>query len=393
MELGLISVLAAGVLTLLTPCVLPMLPVYLSMLLGASVESLRLSGMRWRLAASTSFFVLGFSLVFSLLGLVASTVGGALHEQREALLVAGGAVIVVFGLKHLGVLRIGFLDRVLQVRTKGQGRVTGYAGAFMFGVVFALGWTPCVGPILGTVLTYVATTTSSPALGAAYLFSYSLGVGLPLLAVSLAANRWLPQLRKLHRHLPKIERTSGAVMVAVGLALVGPRLGVLWQEWTPASSAQAEDTWALEPSNGQPRLVEFFADGCPTCQRMAPVLDQLETDCIGQRVEVLRVNVSQPRYRHLARAEGIRAVPTIKLFDASGSLTRVLLGERSIPELRAAAAALVGGSCAGERAGRRLQSDGATCDAQLPPERLAAAAQSKPTSSQPAVCEAAASTP
>ena len=353
MELSLITVFGAGVATLATPCILPMLPVYLSMLLGAGIDSARTTEGKRRLMVRATAFVAGFSVVFTLLGMAASALGGLLAGHRSTLLVVGGLLILLFGLKYLKVLRLPWLDGTWQIERRGT--AAGMAGAFLFGVVFALGWTPCVGPILGTVLTYTAATTSSPAMGALYLFVYSLGVGLPLLGLSLAADRLVPQLRKLYRHLPKLEAATGVLLVVTGLGLVLPALV------RPATAA-GEDGGGPVAATGEviapelgraserPRLVEFFGEDCPVCRRMKPRLAQLREDCVGHQVEILEVSVDEPRNQSLVRQHRISAVPVLKLLDADGNEVRELYGERDLSELRTAAASLILTSCAGQAA-------------------------------------------
>jgi cytochrome c-type biogenesis protein len=361
MELGLVSVFAAGLATLLTPCVLPMLPVYLTLLLGAGLDSARTGRERWRLVLVAAFFVAGFSLVFTLLGMAASGIGGLLEHHREELLVAGGVLIALFGLKYLGVLRIGLLDRTAQL--EGSQRATGIVRAFLFGIVFALGWTPCVGPILGSVLTYTAATTSSPLVGALYLFIYSLGVGLPLLGLSVAADRIVPLLKKVNRHLPVFEKITGAAMILVSVGLIYP---TVVRPAAPAGegSSGAVDTRGItitpaigEPAD-RPRLVEFFSEHCPVCQRMKPRLSQLREDCFGHRIEIIEVNVDDPRNQALAKAHSVGAVPTIRLFNAAGSMNAQLYGERTLTDLRVAAASLVEATCQGEIGSRGFDDPG-----------------------------------
>ena len=152
MGVDLAAVFGIGVLTLATPCVLPLIPIYLGMLLGSSVEAAREPGGRARLVTATAAFG---ALVFTLLGLGASAVGSFLQEHRAWLTILGGGLIILFGLKFLRVLRLPWLDRQMQLPELKTGRRL--LDAALFGVVFALGWTPCVGPILGSVLTYTAS--------------------------------------------------------------------------------------------------------------------------------------------------------------------------------------------------------------------------------------------
>jgi cytochrome c-type biogenesis protein len=366
MEHSILSIFGAGLLTLVTPCILPMLPVYLSLLLGASLDSAKAPSARFRLLGSATLFVAGFSLVFTFLGLGASSIGSVLRHHRDVLLIAGGVIIVLFGLKYLGLLRIGFLERTFQVKQFKTGSRA--FDAFLFGVVFSLGWTPSVGPILGSVLTYTAATTDSALAGGGYLFVYSMGVGLPLLVVSVLADRLVPLLRKLNRHLPKIEKATGVVMVAVGLALAIPAVIAAAREPSASSSLVviADDDITVGPALGsptpKPRLVEFYDENCPVCERMKPRVDQLKQDCVRRGVEILTVNLSDPRNAHLGRQLGIHAVPTFKLYGSDGVEKGQIYGERELADLRAAAAALMDAVCAGEQGRTEFEDGQPSCE-------------------------------
>jgi cytochrome c-type biogenesis protein len=366
MEHSLLSIFGAGLLTLVTPCILPMLPVYLSLLLGASLDSAKAPEARFRLLGSATLFVAGFSLVFTLLGLGASSVGSVLRDHRDIMLIVGGLLIAFFGLKYLGLVRIHFLERTVQMKELKTGSRA--LDAFLFGVVFALGWTPCVGPILGSVLTYTAATTDSALAGAGHLFVYSMGVGLPLLVVSVLADRMVPLLRKLNRHLPKFEKATGVIMVAVGIALVVPAVVARAAEDTssPTLITMADDGVRVEPALGspteRPRLVEFYDENCPVCERMKPRFDQLKQDCVRRGVEILTVNLSDPQNAHLGRQLGIRAVPTIKMYGSDGVERGQIYGERELADLRAAAAALMDAVCVGEKGRTDFEDGQPSCD-------------------------------
>lgn len=341
MGIGLLPVFVAGVATLATPCILPMLPVYLALLGGTGLDAVRSARSRFALLAATALFFLGFASVFSLLGLAASTLGGVIAAHRSALLLVGGLVIVLFGLRFLGVVRLTWLDGTLQL-----GRLeTGVRAlnAFAFGVVFALGWTPCVGPILGTVLTYTATQTTRPLEGALYLFTYSLGVGLPLMLLGALGDFAVPRLKQVRAALPVIERVTGVALVGLGLVLAVPAAAAALGSTRAAPSLGSE---AAAPAP-RPRVIELYSRHCPVCERMQPKVERLRRDCVGQRVDIVAVDVSDPANAALARQYRASAVPAFVLVDAEGREQGRLYGERQQDELRAAAASLVSATCAG----------------------------------------------
>lgn len=354
MVLELTKVFGAGTATFLSPCILPLIPIYLGMLLGASVDSIKESGGRFKIFISTLVFTMGFTLVFTLLGLGASSLGTFLAEHRSTLMLIGGILIMVFGLYYLGIFKIPFLDR--EKRFKRVTTNLKLFNAFIFGVVFALGWTPCVGPILGTVLTYTAASTSSMWEGAGYLAVYSLGLGLPLIIIGVLADRLLPLLKKVNRHLPKIKKVTGALMMAIGLWLVfstGTVPGV--DKSMGLQPGYTDSGQAVQPLLGaptkRPRLVAFTADDCSVCNKMKPRIAQLRKDCVGKRIEILSVNISRSKNRKLAKRYRISAVPTFGLFTTTGKEKVRLVGERPLSELRASAAMMIQMVCAGQNPG------------------------------------------
>lgn len=207
----------AGLASFLSPCVLPLIPVYLAFLAGVSIQDLAAGARRGRVMANAAFFVLGFSAVFVSLGASASLLGQWLEASRAWIERVGGAVLVLFGLWMLGVLRIGALQKDARVHLREK--PAGLAGSALVGAAFAAGWTPCVGPVLSAILV-LAGRSGSVAQGTGLLAAYSLGFALPLLACALAAERALGALNRVKPYLPAVERATGAVLVLLGLVLM-----------------------------------------------------------------------------------------------------------------------------------------------------------------------------
>lgn len=353
MNIDLLAVYGIGIMTLATPCVLPLLPVYLGMLLGESLEAARGGRGRLRLFTATLAFTAGFALVFTLLGLGASVVGGFLQEHRNALMIVGGLLIILFGLKFLGLLKVPWLDREMRLPEMKVGRRL--VDATLFGVVFALGWTPCVGPILGSVLTYTASRAADPLTGALYLAIYSFGVATPLLVISLFADRLVPMLSKLNQKLPVFEKVTGGLLILLGVSLVAAtviRSGYfISEEPAVASVVGGEEAAAILPPLGQPserpRVVEFFREGCSACEEARASVEALREDCSGRRVEILTVDAEEPGNRALARQFAVAVVPTFVLLDHRGEERGRFVGAPELGELRGAAASLMEETCVG----------------------------------------------
>lgn len=215
-------VFGAGVLSFLSPCVLPLVPPYLTYMSGASFQQLRADGAAagtlWRRSVFTSlFFVLGFSLVFIALGATATAFGQVFRQALPILTPIAGLLIIVMGLHFLGVFRIGLLER--QMRHNGPGVASGPVGGFLLGLAFAIGWTPCIGPVLASVLA-VAAAQSTAMEGAGLLGVYSLGLGVPFILAGLAIGPFLSFFSSFKTYLGIVEKIMGGLLVVTGLLFV-----------------------------------------------------------------------------------------------------------------------------------------------------------------------------
>jgi len=243
-SISLVGALGAGLLSFLSPCVLPLVPPYLCFLAGVSLDELAAHGGEeggWRpnrrIVALSLAFVLGFATVFVALGASASVVGKTVTAHFDALGIVAGVLIVVLGLHFLGVFRIGLLFR--EARFQATRRPAGFLGAYLVGLAFAFGWTPCVGPVLAAIL-MVAGADGTPARGALLLAAYALGIGIPFMLASLFSGAFMRLMAGLRRHMPVIEKVIGAALVLTGiLFLTGgmPRISGWLLETFPAFGA------------------------------------------------------------------------------------------------------------------------------------------------------------
>ncbi len=218
-SLGVAVAFGAGLFSFLSPCVLPLFPSYLSFITGMSVDRLAADGTesRGRVMLHSLAFILGFSLVFIALGASFSAAGQFLLDYREWIRIGGGFLIIIFGLYIAGLLRIGIFGRTrqIQIRTK----PAGYLGTLVVGATFAIGWTPCVGPILGSILS-LAGTAETVGKGIRLLLAYSAGLALPFFLSSLALGGFLKFFKRYRSAMPIVERVAGVLLVVVGLLVV-----------------------------------------------------------------------------------------------------------------------------------------------------------------------------
>ncbi|HUO77548.1 MAG TPA: cytochrome c biogenesis protein CcdA [Thermodesulfovibrionales bacterium] len=215
----------AGIMSFLSPCVLPLLPSYVSFITGISFEDLTTgadrSKIRYLTITNSLTFILGFSTVFVALGASSSAVGKFMFEYQEWIRIGGGILIIVFGLFVAGFLKMDFLMRDKKVHL--SGKPAGYVGTFLVGMTFAAGWTPCIGPILGTILLY-ASSKGSAFYGFKLLAVYSLGLALPFFISSLAINSFLSYSKKLMRYMRVIMIISGLLLILFGILLLTNRV-------------------------------------------------------------------------------------------------------------------------------------------------------------------------
>jgi cytochrome c-type biogenesis protein len=218
----------AGIVSFASPCVLPIVPGYLSFISGINVAQFRNTEapkeLVRRVALTCVAFVLGFSTVFVALGAAATYMGYLLQQYKRQLGIVGGVIIIILGLHTAGIMPIKFLlyEKKADLKTKPLGLL----GAYVVGLAFAFGWTPCIGPILGAILLY-ASQQQTVWQGVILLSAYSAGLGIPFIASGLAINGFFAAFSRLRGHMKIVEYVSGALLIGVGLLLVTGRLAVL----------------------------------------------------------------------------------------------------------------------------------------------------------------------
>ena len=229
-SVGVMVAFSAGLFSFLSPCVLPLFPSYISFITGMSVGDLTAdlsAAARRRVLLHAVAFVIGFSVIFVALGASFSAASQVLFSYRDAIRRVGGALIILFGLYIAGVLRIGVFGRTASWQLKEK--PAGYLGSFAVGVTFAIGWTPCVGPILGAILS-LAGTAETVQRGVGLLVAYSAGLGAPFVLSALALGPFLRWFKRYRPFIPVVERAAGVLLVVVGV-LVFTNYYVVLNSW------------------------------------------------------------------------------------------------------------------------------------------------------------------
>ena len=214
----------AGLLSFLSPCVLPLVPSYLGFVTGMSLDEMTSAPSRKAVLMPALLFVGGFSLVFLIMGASATLLGQMMLRYQDWIARIGGILIIIFGLHLLGILRI--MPFLREKRLQLNNKPAGFLGAGVAGIVFGAGWTPCIGPVLGALLTY-ASARANLGQGLALLLAYSVGLAVPFLAAALATSSFMSASKKFRRWIPVVEKTSGAILLIAGVMLVSGSFSAL----------------------------------------------------------------------------------------------------------------------------------------------------------------------
>ena len=220
LEIGLLSAFIAGLLAFVSPCILPLVPVYISLMSSKAIyrsENIRISE-RLYLFLNSIFFVLGFSVIFIILGSTATIIGQALQDYSGIIARIGGVILIIFGLQYMGLFKIRFLNIEKRFSVPST-RATGYLSSFVIGIIFSFGWIPCVGMILSGIL-LLASQLDTLLQGIVLLAVFSLGLGLPFILASIFIGFFSKFLKKINRHLNVVSIISGIFLVALGIVFI-----------------------------------------------------------------------------------------------------------------------------------------------------------------------------
>ena len=215
---GALAAFIAGLVSFLSPCVFPLVPGYLSYMAGATAGEVRLSSnARWRVSAHALFFVIGFALIFVMLGATASAISAILRDHKLVLERLAGVLLVLFGIVMTGLVPVPFLQRERRVHI--QGGEPALLRSALIGVAFGAGWSPCIGPVLGSIFAMAAFSTTL-AQGTMLLLVYAFGLGVPFLVIGLLIDRAGPVVRRVNRYVGPISVASGVILAATGVLIL-----------------------------------------------------------------------------------------------------------------------------------------------------------------------------
>src|SRR6266498_3125686 len=370
---------AAGVLSFLSPCVLPLVPGYISLMSGVSIDRLKegsKAGARGAVILNSLSFNAGLSVIFLALGTTAGWVGASIISNPWIRII-GGLVIIAFGLQLIGILKIGALYK--DTRFFSQEKPRGMLGSLTLGIAFAAGWTPCIGPILGGIIGLAATSGGWRS-GLILSAFYSAGLAVPFLLTGLGINQFLGFYSKFRRHLHKVEVVSGIVLILIGFLVMTNRTTMLTSSWAAAWLPNLEN-W-LQPKTYRPPVVaskinlgpapdvefqtlagkslrlselrghvvllNFWATWCIPCREEIPVLNAMQHDLEARGLKVLGASLEDSAeginsYQQSVRkfeydvllggteaktkfSEGV--LPTTYLIDREGLIRQKIIGAR-----------------------------------------------------------------
>lgn len=203
-----------GIITFISPCILPMLPIYISYFAGGDIED---KSSKYGVLKNSIGFVLGFTMVFTFLGTVAGSLGNFIRQYYNLLNIIGGTIIIIFGLNYIGLIRISFLERSYKVNV--DVNPLKFLSAMVFGMVFAIGWTPCVGTFLGSAL-MIAANSQSVLKGASMLLVYSIGLGIPFIISAVLIEKMKETMDFIKKNYKIINRISGIILIVIGIAMM-----------------------------------------------------------------------------------------------------------------------------------------------------------------------------
>jgi len=338
----------AGILSFFAPCVLPIIPVYFSILLQDK-DSIQIHNDEstnnivnpmWKtLLPKGLLFCLGFSLIFSILGFGAGEIGSSIILHRGTISLLAGLIILIIALKLLNFIYIPFFDKAYSININRLKTKFSLLNAFILGVLFAATWSPCIGPVLGGILTYISVRTLSPVSSAFKLFLFGLGISTPLIIFTLFFRPLMNFVQRNKSFILILQKTLGIILIFFAINLLTE---VSTMADRPKIPSLADKIIVPEKL---PLFVSMISRDCETCQEMLPIIKKLKDSCDGKVIEFRTIDVEDPEYSYAVYKLGMLGTPTYVMIDKSGKELQRLLGYQEIKDIDNAILKLTGKKC------------------------------------------------
>jgi cytochrome c-type biogenesis protein len=319
---------------------------YISALVGTNVLGIKYIN-RGQLLIKSVSFSMGFTAVFSVLGFTASAVGSFFQDNKVVVLLLAAFIIMAFGLKFLNIMEIPFVNRVFRADASKAAAKASVLGAFFMGVIFAAGWSPCAGPVLGSVLTYTASKTHDVVKGGLFLAAYGFGLAVPLILTAVFAETGMRYIQKANRFVPVFEKAIGIFLVLLASTLLFQAASLTLQDVRAEQAMMVVAVNAKQSVdvNKSPVMIEFHSEDCEVCEQMKPVINELKEECSKSLIDIRQIDIFAEDGGHLAEVYRVFAVPTFVFLDADGLEGTRLIGYQKKVNLLRSIADVSGKTC------------------------------------------------
>ncbi|MFH1223260.1 MAG: cytochrome c biogenesis protein/redoxin [Pseudomonadota bacterium] len=335
--MSLLTIYVSGVLSFFSPCLLPIIPVYFSVFTGENGDSQMSGG---KLILKGLLFCLGFTAVFTLLGLGAGGLSSNILSNKPAINMIAGVIILLLALKFIGLINIPLLDRTYSISLKGVRGKFGLLSAFVIGVLFAATWSPCIGAVLGSILTYVSSTSASTLSGGVKLFMFGAGVSTPLIISTFFYKKLLNFSRNNMYLLVALQKILGLILIIFSFSLFSQ--GLRYASYSKAEPLQKNKL--MMPTN-LPLVVSFVSEDCEECKEMVPVMGKLIDSCGDKLVEFRTINMDDIQFYSLIYELEVFGSPTYIFISRKGEEKQRLIGINDIKIMDNEIEKLTGNSC------------------------------------------------
>lgn len=321
--MNIFSIYFAGLLSFFSPCILPIVPLYFYAMMEEENYS------RKKLFIRGVIFCLGFMLIFILMGIGAGGLSSSIREHRSLIDLIAGTVILILALDFIGIINIPFLQRSYSPNYSRLKTSMPLLNSFLLGLLFALTWSPCIGAVLGGILTYVSAVSETALKGGYYLFIYGLGISTPLLAASIFFERLKGFSSRNQLFINSVKKILGLVLIFFAITLFSQVLKLADIE----NKKEIQYASTILMPDKLPVFLMITESGCESCERAAIIVDELKRSCGDKIIDFREVNVKNPNYAYVAIELGVPGAPSFIVLSREGEELIRLYGEKTVNEL------------------------------------------------------------